>query len=280
LEAFGAHCVVESDRLRSYGVTVSLGFSSELLRTEVLKRQPPVVSSTRAKAALQLGLRGPTKCCTCGEAHTHYDCFVNGRLTISTKHLEMAADTIGGIWKHEVAKRSRTRRFVHAGVVEIGAHLVIVPGSSMSGKTTLVRAFLDRGATLYSDEYALLDRTCRVEPYPQPLGIRVPGMGWKQRSIGGPGTDPPPARSITAVLLTQFEQGARWEPRRASIGEMTLGVASQLVGARRSPASAIETACRAVANSIGWIGARGDASETVERVLRQLSSVPEPVNGN
>ena len=42
----------------------------------------------------------------------------------------------------------------------------------MTGKTTLVKALVEAGATYYSDEFAVLDKEGQVQPYPVPLSIR------------------------------------------------------------------------------------------------------------
>src|SRR5258706_3289708 len=56
-----------------------------------------------------------------------------------------------------LAERARRRIFVHAGVVGWQGRAVLIPGHSMSGKSTLVAALVRAGASYYSDEYAVLD---------------------------------------------------------------------------------------------------------------------------
>ena len=53
----------------------------------------------------------------------------------------------------------------------------MIPGSSFSGKTTLVRALVDAGAVYYSDEFAALDETGRVFRYAKWLSVRRPNQG-------------------------------------------------------------------------------------------------------
>jgi hypothetical protein len=45
--------------------------------------------------------------------------------------------------------------FLHAGVVGWQGRAFVLPGRSLSGKTTLVREMLRLGATYYSDEFAV-----------------------------------------------------------------------------------------------------------------------------
>src|SRR5918997_1140655 len=71
-----------------------------------------------------------------------------------------------------VALHARDRVFIHAGVVARGGRALILPGSSLSGKTTLVAALVRSGAAYYSDEFAVLDAEGRVHPYPKRLAMR------------------------------------------------------------------------------------------------------------
>src|SRR4029077_6709070 len=71
-----------------------------------------------------------------------------------------------------VAERAPDHLFVHAGVVGWDGGAIVMPGASFAGKTTLVQAWLGAGATYYSDEFAVLDRTGRVHPFTRPLSIR------------------------------------------------------------------------------------------------------------
>ena len=49
----------------------------------------------------------------------------------------------------------------------------MVPGRSLSGKSTLVLSFVERGADYYSDEYAVFDSEGRVHPYWRLPKLRV-----------------------------------------------------------------------------------------------------------
>jgi hypothetical protein len=61
---------------------------------------------------------------------------------------------------------------VHAGVVAWRHRAVVLPGPSGTGKTSLVRSLLERGAVYYSDELAFLEADGRVRPYPRHLMVR------------------------------------------------------------------------------------------------------------
>ena len=63
-----------------------------------------------------------------------------------------------------VAAALPDRVAVHAGVVAFAGRAVVIPGPSHSGKSTLVQALVEAGATYLSDEFALLDEAGRVWP--------------------------------------------------------------------------------------------------------------------
>ena len=113
-----------------------------------------------------------------------------------------------------VAQHSRAFVFVHAGVVGVSGKALVLPGTSGAGKTTLVQALLEAGATYYSDEYALLDVDGCVHPYPRALSVRTKG-GQKVRvpvppSVARTGTRPLP---LGLVVLTEYFKGGRWRPQ-------------------------------------------------------------------
>src|SRR5689334_7192989 len=53
-----------------------------------------------------------------------------------------------------VAEKARRRLFLYAGVVSWNDRAIVLPGRTMSGKTTLVAALVRAGARYYSAEYA------------------------------------------------------------------------------------------------------------------------------
>src|SRR5438105_4409512 len=65
------------------------------------------------------------------------------------------------------AVSARRWLYVHAGVVSWDGTAVLIPGRSMSGKSTLVEALVRAGASYASDEFAVLDRQGRAHPYPK-----------------------------------------------------------------------------------------------------------------
>jgi hypothetical protein len=170
-----------------------------------------------------------------------------------------------------VAEMSRHGIFVHAGAVGWRGRGIILPGKSRSGKTTMVAEFVRAGATYYSDEYAVFDRRGRVHPYPRPLSIRH-ARGARRRypveALGGRlGVRPLP---VGAVVMTEYEAGASWHPRRVSPGRGALALLANTVSVRRQPAAALAALTPVVVGVPLLHGPRGEASDTVDSILQML----------
>ncbi|MBV9278706.1 MAG: hypothetical protein JOZ41_01365 [Chloroflexi bacterium] len=171
-----------------------------------------------------------------------------------------------------VAEMASDWVFVHAGVVGWRGQAILIPGRSYSGKTTLVAELVRAGATYYSDEYAVLDRSGQVHPFARPLAIRgdvdsraenhpVEMMG------GRTGSEPLPAG---LVIVSTYREGIRWRPRRITAGQGILHLLDNSVPARRRPETVLAALHAAVAGAVVLKGSRGEARETAPRVLAKL----------
>lgn len=169
-----------------------------------------------------------------------------------------------------VAQHSPSHVFVHAGVVAQRGGALLVAGRSFSGKSSLVAALVRQGATYFSDEFAPLDESGLVHPYPRPLGLRRNRRELPRpvpvESLGATaGTAPLP---VTGVVFARFEPGVRWHPRRLTAGEGMLGLLDNTVVARSAPERSLRVLSRAAGDGTTVIaGDRGDADETAEMLL-------------
>jgi hypothetical protein len=180
-------------------------------------------------------------------------------------------DTFESHVKLCVAETARRRMFVHAGVVGWKGSAIVIPGRSFSGKTSLVAELVRAGATYYSDEYAVLDERGRVHPYLRPLAIREKELGGRQKSytaeaLGGTsGSKPLP---VGLVVVTKYQPGARWRPRRISAGKGALALLDNTVAARRLPGKMLAALQHIAPHATFIKGVRGEASEVAESLLR------------
>lgn len=175
-----------------------------------------------------------------------------------------------------IAAEARRLTFVHAGVVDIDGRLVLLPGRSFTGKSTLVAELVRRGALYFSDEYAVIDRQGRVYPYPRPLQIRSREeerpLQFTPSDLGGrTGTG---WRRPAAVVFSRFRAGGVWRPRPLSTGRAALRLLSHAVGARRQPAEAVSSLAAACGSGTAVAGTRGDASEMASALEKWVRSLP------
>ena len=174
-----------------------------------------------------------------------------------------------------VAEHAPDHLFVHAGVVGWEGRAIVMPGSSFAGKTTLVQAWLDAGATYYSDEFAVLDREGRVHPFARPLTIRDGSTGASRRvpvgSLGAKaGTTP---LAIGLVLVTSYQPTARWRSHRLTPALALLALMRHTVAARGNPEHSMPILRQVVSNGVALACVRGEAGPCVS-LAREHVGVP------
>jgi hypothetical protein len=171
-----------------------------------------------------------------------------------------------------VAEYAPRRVFVHAGVVAWKERVIMIPGASFSGKSSLVAEFLRAGATYYSDEYAVIDAHGLVHPYPRDLRIRSDHSGGVSRmrpeDFGAQiGSKPLPVRF---VMSTSFKDGVRFRPRELTRGKAVLELLRNTVSARSQPEMGLAYLTKALQPATTLKGARGEANELVEWILNRV----------
>ncbi len=174
-----------------------------------------------------------------------------------------------------VANRSTVGVFVHAGVFAFDDRLVVVPGRSHAGKSSLVAAAVERGATYFSDEYAIVDPSGRVHPYARPIALRTPS-GPRHINIGHDvgGTVGSHPCVAAVVLVTEYRAGARWEPTTLTGASAALPIIANTVHARRQAKSTIAAAAALVETAVVLSGPRGEATDLLDGLQDLLASLP------
>jgi hypothetical protein len=195
--------------------------------------------------------------------------------TITSRSRRAVLEDLERRMKIYVAEMAPRRVFVHAGVVGWQGRAILLPGSSYAGKTSLVAALVKAGATYYSDEYAVLDLRGRVHAYPQPLAMRKPGGSARQYNTpashfgGVVGTKPLP---VGAVIVSQYQAGARWRPQPLTAGQAILALLEHTVPARRKPAVVLPTLSRVSAEAIAWRVKRSEAADAATHLLQLVAN--------
>ncbi len=169
-----------------------------------------------------------------------------------------------------IAEFAVERVFLHAGVVGWKGKAIIIPAKSFQGKTTLVKELTKLGAEYYSDEYAVMDSDGFVHPFPKMLSIRGVTDKYRQtdtavESFGGvKGIEPLP---VGMILLTEFAEGAEWQPQFLSEGFGIMEMLSHTIPIRYNPEFSFKVLNKTVNRAIIVKTKRGEAKDFAGKVL-------------
>ena len=169
-----------------------------------------------------------------------------------------------------VADLCPDRIFLHAGVVAWHGKAILLPGPSHAGKTTLTAELVRAGATYYSDEYALIDPTGLIHPFPRDLQMRRPGHSAQTPLAPGQLTSSPTGQHpipAAAVLFLNYVPGATWSPQPLTPALAVLESLKHTAAIRRDPARVMATLTRAFTPAQLSRSPRGEAPETASQIL-------------
>ena len=172
-----------------------------------------------------------------------------------------------------VVQRWTTLRPVHAGVVARDGHALLFPGASHAGKSALVTEFLRRGATYFSDEYALIDANGYVHPYPRPLLVRDGGDEQHPllaHALNAPVGDAPlPLGWIFAIA---YKPENSWSITAMSQGEALMTLLRNTPHRLKDSPEMVDTFQCAVSGARCFAGTRGDAADAVDKILQMVGA--------
>lgn len=250
----------------AFGVRIGIRTNRHELLDRILDYAPPLwkptsVASVERMFSFRLGTGS-------SRSHGSHVLLDSQETTLKSRSLKTILEAFQVRLKMYVAEMARRRVFVHAGVVGWQGKAIIIPGRSMSGKTSLVAELVCAGATYYSDEYAVLDTFGRVHPYPEPLAIRNGSAKQKKtpaEEIGGiTGIKPLP---VGQVVVCRYQAGAHWRPKKLSAGQAVLELLANTIPARRKPEVVIPTLRGVVSEATAFKGFRGEARDTARVIL-------------
>jgi len=257
--------------LKSYGVRIGIRSNEPVCLTRVCEHLPhdwKAVSSEVVERLYSIIIGGAGKRSSVRRFNLLYGDDV--RLARSVDADEVF-NTLESDLRLFVAETARNRVFVHAGVVGWKGRAILIPGRSFTGKSTLVAELVKAGATYYSDEYAVLDSHGRVHPFIKPLEIREQGDTRQTKvfvsALGGePGKKALPAG---LVVITHFQEGRKWRPRKLSPGRGTLELLANTVSARRKPEQALAMLQQVAESADILKGVRGHATDIAHSILER-----------
>ena len=193
-------------------------------------------------------------------------------LAAASQAIRLVPDVIR-VLDEAVIQRLTTLRAVHAGVVVWGERALLLPGVSHAGKSSLVAEVLRRGATYFSDEYALIDAEGQVHPYPRPLLVRNGGPAQlpmlPEECNAAVGDAPAP---IGWILALQYLPDATWSVSPTSQSEALLNLLRNTPHILADSPDMVGAFQRAVAGAVCYAGHRADAVHAAGQILQLISN--------
>ena len=199
------------------------------------------------------------------------DCFrvqIDQKLTASAVTLHDAALAAVKALDDAVVHRMKMFRAVHAGALLIDGKALLLPGTSHAGKSSLVAELLRRGASHFSDEYALIDDHGLAHSYPRPLLLR---NGRPLQSLVLPeelnaqfANQPAP---VSWILALDYVPGGRWKIHELSQGEAVMLLLRNTPHEMEKSPEMIDFFLRVAEKALCFEGERGEAAEAATCIL-------------
>lgn len=174
-----------------------------------------------------------------------------------------------------VAEFAESKVFIHAGAVGWKDSAIIIPGTSFSGKTTLVSELIKAGAVYYSDEYAVLDEEGYLHPYPKMLSMRGIIDDFQQLDTAPEdfgariGSQPIP---VKMVLITQYKKNGRWKPQIIKTGEGLMEILKHTIPIRLNPEFVLKVLKKTASCAVITKSKRGEAKIAAPSVLEYFET--------
>lgn len=212
-----------------------------------------------------------------GDGNPENALFCNGREWIKDPNLESLFSILQAQMRQKVAEFTNEKVFIHAGVVVYKNCLIMLPGNSFAGKTTLTAALVQAGAVYYSDEFAIVDRNGIVSPYPKPLSMRKRGSRESlqveigvEHFGGKQGVEPLP---VKLVVITKHQPRARWRPEVLSAGQAILELLKHANNSLRHPQIVLPVLQKIAENARVIRSPRGAAEICAAAILREIDGL-------
>lgn len=163
---------------------------------------------------------------------------------------------------------------VHAALLHVDDSVIIVPGVSGVGKSSLCVAAMEAGWEVWSDEYCLIDTTTgQVSGWPRPIRQRLDGGGVKRIDHQGP-VGPGSATHVIAMTYSPTVTELSLEP--VSPGQVAMDLMANTVCARSRAEETFRATTALAKTVVGFTGQRGDivgALGPLRELLRKTGTV-------
>lgn len=172
-----------------------------------------------------------------------------------------------------VSEDAKDKVFLHSGVVAVNNKIILFPGSSNTGKSSLVLELIKKGAHYYSDEYAVIDTDGLVHPFTRDLSIREEGKMWSEKNGISPndlgakiGNKPLP---IGYVIFTTYDANTQTFFEENTLGQGILNAIPHTITFSKRPDFSLKVLKTAFSRAIILCGLRSEA-ESVSNLILSL----------
>jgi hypothetical protein len=271
-------------RLADSSVTLEIGRSPDV--TRIADVVLPAMASSAAAAPLNVTFL--------------LDSGDGGRLLLRCGEVDVAENTnpgcVAAVLMDEVARAlvSDSRGLVfHAAAVAWRDSVVVLPGRTGAGKSTLAASLVRRGLTFIGDEIASIDDRHVVQSFPRPFAFKPRGLAVARRWLDIDATTsltletpvatlvPPgligrvaysPGLPAAAIVFPEWKAEARLEIQPISKAETALRLMACLVNARNLPDHGLPDVVRLARHVPGYRLRYSDADDVAIAALVTCSS--------
>lgn len=251
-------------RFESYGVVCEISSNDEQLLESAVS-----VANRSLLKNLRSSRRTPdSRIELIRTGRSYYRMKRDGEEIASGRHRAKFLKFFDSIIRVTVAEFAPDLVFIHAGAVAWKGKGIIIPADSFKGKSTLVKEFVNAGATYFSDDFALLNKDGLLLPFARDISMRTDDGSFRpfeislNESMIDVGKSPIP---VDAVVFTEYKERAKFAPVQLTYGECVLDMIRFSLSFQRSPNRTLETMNRmAAATRHRLRGTRGDAKKTVK----------------
>ncbi|MEM7302947.1 MAG: hypothetical protein AAF468_17860 [Pseudomonadota bacterium] len=266
-------CWVDGFGVTIYGANVGVRVSDPSLIPGLKARMPEYAkpmdgpfNETKFDVIMSVILGGKEPGSRTRKFHLSYQNHTNvGR----SHRLEEALDKFDAYLALSVAYLAPRHVFIHAGCVGWKGKAIIIPGLTLSGKSSLTKALVEAGCTYYSDEFAVLDKNGRVFAWPKSLSMRENPTAQQQdvpiEEIGG--VQGHKMLEPGLVVMSKYKEGVKWRPKKLTSGETLFGLMENCVGVRYAPDRSMNAMQAVVAKAKGIKSSRGEAVDVAQRII-------------
>lgn len=256
---------------KSFGVNIGIESNNIDLLNKIVQNLSniiPLIYIERCSESVEhkLFLKSENNCLTL---------FIDDEFLGSSESEENLLDYFAGRIRLKIAEFAVGKVFLHAGVVGWKGKALIFPGNSFSGKTTIVKELIKKGAVYFSDEYAILDEHGMNFPFPKNLSIRGIIDKYKQLEVDPKEFNAQIAEAaipVGTIFLTEFEKEAEWNPVVLSQGTGVLEILPHTIPIRHNPKFSLEVLNKIANRVIIAKSKRGEAEKVVNLLFKFIEN--------